>query len=596
MDRKTILAVLLCILFWVVLNAVINKYFPPTPLPPGSTNTVSETQTTTTLTNAPGPAESTNVPAPPAPRLIVNTNVAEQLLVVTNRDGRYTFTSHGGGIRLIELVQYPEAVGRKKVPLTSRLATLNARTVAPVLSILDGEAVQGDGIFELTRTAAGVRAEKTLSNGLTIVKEFQVDTNYLLSATVRFENHSAEPMALPAQEWAIGAATPMNAQDRGTYYIGLMWYNGEKTASILGGSYFSSSGFMCMPRTPPTEYREGQTNVSWAAVYNQYFTLAVMAKEPALQVVARRVDLPRPDVDDLADNPQTVRLPEAYETRLVYPALTLATNQVVQKEFSLYAGPKEYQTLSRIAAKYNNNLDAVMNFGWAGFFAKALLLGMNWLHNALRLSYGWAIIAITVIIKLLFWPLTQASNRSMKQMQALAPEVKALKEKYKDDLQKFFQKQRELYRKHNVSQMGGCLPMLIQIPVFFGLYGMIRTAIELRGASFLWIPDLSKPDTLFVIPGLNLPFNLLPIVYIATALWQSHLTPPSPGMDPTQQKLIRWMPVIFLAILYNFSSGLALYMTVQNLLTIAQTKMMKNVPVVAPAKAPVLTPPQKKKK
>jgi YidC/Oxa1 family membrane protein insertase len=132
----------------------------------------------------------------------------------------------------------------------------------------------------------------------------------------------------------------------------------------------------------------------------------------------------------------------------------------------------------------------------------------------------------------------------------------------------------------------------------------------LRGASFFWATDLSKTDTLFTIPGLSfipflstpegLPLNLLPLLYISSAIWQTHITPMSPGMDPTQQKLMRWMPLMFLAILYNFSSGLALYMTVNNLLTILQTKLMKrNQPLPAaatPAKASILTPASKKKK
>ena len=111
------------------------------------------------------------------------------------------------------------------------------------------------------------------------------------------------------------------------------------------------------------------------------------------------------------------------------------------------------------------------------------------------------IVLITVLLKVFFWPLTAASTRSMKRMQALAPEMKALKEKYKDDMQKFTQKQWELYRKHKVSPMSGCLPMVIQMPVFIGFFTMIRSAIELRGAHFLWVADLSKPDTLFMIPG-----------------------------------------------------------------------------------------------
>jgi YidC/Oxa1 family membrane protein insertase len=188
-------------------------------------------------------------------------------------------------------------------------------------------------------------------------------------------------------------------------------------------------------------------------------------------------------------------------------------------------------------------------------------------------------------------------------MQALGPEITALKEKYKDDPQKFTQKQMELWRKHKVSPVSGCLPMLIQTPVFIGFFTMLRSAIELRGASFLWVKDLSKPDTLFMIPGLTfiplistpagLPFNLLPLLMGGAMLWQSHLTPPSPGMDPTQAKMMRYLPLIFLVFLYNYSAGLALYWTVNNLLTILQTKLTKNLHDPA---TPALTPPPKKKK
>jgi YidC/Oxa1 family membrane protein insertase len=142
--------------------------------------------------------------------------------------------------------------------------------------------------------------------------------------------------------------------------------------------------------------------------------------------------------------------------------------------------------------------------------------------------------------------------------------------------------------------MGGCLPMLFQMPIFIGFFTMIRSAIELRGAPFLWIADLSKPDTLFMIPGINFPFNLLPLLMGATMLWQSHMTPPSPGMDPAQQKMMRYMPLIFLVFLYNYSAGMALYWTTNNLLSVLQTKLTKTNPTPTPA--PVLTSPPKKKK
>jgi YidC/Oxa1 family membrane protein insertase len=403
---------------------------------------------------------------------------------------------------------------------------------------------------------------------------------------------------LSAQEWVIGTATPMGPDDT-SYSMneGAMWFNGTAVQDQSVGR-FSGSGFGCSHGAPRSEYLAGSNNVVWAAVHNQFFALLAMPKESVAQIVARPVSLPPfPNVEQATNAP----LPQGIQTALVYPTATLAAHQAIERQIVFFAGPKEYRLLARIGEQFQNQADQVMQFGkYLGFFAKALLLAMNWVHDVSRLGYGGTIVLITLLLRGIFWPLMAASTRSMKRMQALAPEVKALKEKYKDDPQKFTQKQMELWKKHKVNPMGGCLPMLIQMPVFIGFYTMLRSAIELRGAHFLWAADLSKPDTLFMIPGVNFPFNLLPLLMGGAMLWQSHLTPPSPGMDPTQQKLMRYLPAIFILFLYNYSSGLALYMTVSTLLGVLQTKLTKNLKDPAapptPATNPALTPPQKKKK
>ena len=179
-----------------------------------------------------------------------------------------------------------------------------------------------------------------------------------------------------------------------------------------------------------------------------------------------------------------------------------------------HIGPKEYQRLARLGSEMRNELDLIMDYGgFFGFFAKALLLSMNGLHS-FGLSYAWCIIAITIIIKALFWPLTAISTRSMKRMSELQPQMKAIQEKYKDDPQKMNQKTMEFMRENKINPAAGCLPLVIQIPIFFGLFSMLRSAIELRGESFLWVRDLSQPDTLFPIPGINFPFNLLPLIIV----------------------------------------------------------------------------------
>ena len=568
---------------WVPMQ---SRIWPPKPLPVGWTNTpVAEAsgplaKPAPSFTNAPDPAS--------IPSLVPSNREPERLVTLTNGVARYTFTSHGGGLKSIDLLDYPETTashrGGKAPSGTKRVATLNRHAPFPAMSLAPG-GPWGDGVYRLSSTPTSLKAECALTNGLVITKEFQLLSNYLVGVTTRLENRSDRPIEAAKQEWITGTATPMTATDQAMSW-GVLWYNGASVSDDVGASFFSSRGFACVPRVPPTEYRGGASNVVWVAAHNQFFVLAAMMKQPALATVTRQVELPRPSGDDALMMATNAATPQGYQASIEYPSTVLAPKQSQEHQLFLYAGPKEYQALARIGDQFGNNLDLVMNFGWYGPVSKTLLLGMNLLHHLFKLPYGWAVVMITVIIKLVFWPLTQASTRSMKRMQALQPQVKAIQDKYKDDPVKVQRKMMELWKEHKVSPMSGCLPMLIQIPVFFGFYKMITSAIELRGASFLWAADLSKPDTLFVIPGLSgipffgvpgvgLPFNLLPLIMGGSMLWQSHLTPPSPGMDPAQAKLMRYLPLLFLAGFYNLSAGLTLYWTVNNLLSVAQTKLIR---------------------
>ena len=590
MDKKSIIILAVCFGLFVAMNSLVPKLFPPIPRPAAPTNAVASASAPGQNNVAPqASAPTASISASTTPVFAVAPNVREELAVLKNENARYTFTSHGGGLKLVELVRYPETVSRRRAETQAdRFATLNTRAPAPVLALLGSDGLQEDGVFKLTQSYSTIRAEKTLSNGLTIVKEFQLGTNYLIEASVRIENGTAETITLPTRELVIGTATPMSAEDDGMA-VGISWYNGKALES-MSSSHFSSRGFMCTPRTPPTEYRAGQSNVVWAAVHNQFFTLVAMPAEPSQEVVTRPIHLP-PFPTDAASGAPTRPL-QGFQTALVYPQTTLNPGEKFERRIFLFAGPKEYQTLARIGERFRNNLDQVLGFdqmfpfySLGGFFAKGLLLAMNTLHNALLVGYGWAIIIITVIIKIIFWPLTRASTRSMKRLQALQPQMTAIKEKYKDDPLKAQKKTMEFMKENKVSPLGGCLPMLVQIPVFIAFFTMIRSAIELRGASFLWVADLSMPDTLFYIPGFNFPFNLLPLIMGVTMLWQAQITPVSPGADPMQQKIMKYMPLMFLVFLYNFSAGLTLYWTVQNLLTIAQMKLTKAQPAAVSAVA-----------
>jgi YidC/Oxa1 family membrane protein insertase len=592
MDRKSIIILVLCVVLFFSWGPIMQKLYPTAPVPPGqttaTTNGASLTSNTGISSNGARPTETQeNATAPTgSKRFVVSTNVPEELVVLTNDNARYTFTSRGGGLKEVQLLHYPETVAtrRNKGPSTGQLATLNGEFVPPVFAMIGDTTLQGDGNFKLTPIANGVRAEKALYNGVTLVKEFRLSTNYLVSATLRWENGGKQTFKLPGEDWAIGSATPMGPKDNGLAEL-VMWFDGAKTGGTATLGYFrtNTTTMFVFPRTPLTEYLAGSNNIYWASAQNQFFTLTTIAatNTPAQFISVRAVDLPEPSEEEIAATPGIVRNPRGMETVLHYPEQAIAAGQASELHFNLFAGPKEYETLASLNARFNNDIDLVMNFGFWGAISKALLISMNWLYHHVVASYGWIIIFITIVLKLIFWPLTRASTRSMKRMQALQPELKAMQAKYKDDPTKLSQKQWEFYKKNKVNPLGGCLPMLLQIPVFFGLLTMLRNSIELRGAHFLWMSDLSQPDTIgtLPIPGHPIPINLMPLLMGGTQFWLMSMTPPSPGMDPAQQKMMRYMPLIFVVFLYNYSSGLALYWTVSNLLSVLQTKVTKTYPI-----------------
>ena len=582
MDRKGIAFLAVCLAGMVGLKYVADFIWPtPTGARPEASVAASSNAP---LSKANAPLASTAQMAPvllAGPVTVPTFQAAEESLVLENDLLRLTFTSHGGGARLIELKKYPASVDCRDTTANGVPSALNRFAPLPALTLGVGP-LTGDGLFNLRKSEAGVHAEKTLLNGLVVSQDWALSNGYFFETVVTLENRGTEVVSIPPHDYVVGAATPMDRHDMAEVQ-GAYWFNGEK-AEQISKPWFANATLGCSTiSTPRIEFAGGNSNVVWAAVHNQFFALIAQPDQSPAGVRVVDIPLPAPTPSEVAADGRLNPQPHAYHTSLTYPAQTLQPGDKVVRKHTIYAGPKEYSQLK----SSEKQIDLVMDFtGITGICAKALLLLLNAVHSLIP-SYGASIVVLTIAIKLAFWPLTSASTRSMKRMSTLQPQLNAIREKYKSDPTKMNQKTMEYMKEHRINPMAGCLPLLLTFPVFIGFFFMLRTAIELRGESFLWCCDLSRPDSVYVVPGLGfipllgipgigLPLNIMPVLYLATAWWQSTLTPVSPQMDPAQQKMLKYMPVFFGVLFYNYSAGLTLYWTTQNLMTILQTKITKS--------------------
>ena len=254
-----------------------------------------------------------------------------------------------------------------------------------------------------------------------------------------------------------------------------------------------------------------------------------------------------------------------YRAGVKFALPAIEPGKTARVDVPLYAGPQEQDKLESIAP----GLDLVVDYGALTVIAAPLFWVMEKLHAMIG-NWGWTIIALTVLLKLIFFPLSAASYKSMAKMKQVMPQMTRIKESYKDDRARMNQEMMELYKREKINPLGGCLPVLVQIPVFIALYWVLLGTVEMRGAPWLgWIHDLTAPDTLFgVIPFINLPVGPLPLLMGASMFIQMRLNPTPP--DPIQAKVMTWMPVLFTFMFLAFPAGLVLYWTVNNLLSIAQ--------------------------
>lgn len=251
-----------------------------------------------------------------------------------------------------------------------------------------------------------------------------------------------------------------------------------------------------------------------------------------------------------------------------------------RNRFSFFLGPKDLDILKKV----NPKLEQVVDWGWFGFIAQPLFLLVHWLHDGFVRNWGWSIVVATVLINFALLPLKLSSMKSMKKMQLLQPQIQVINDKYKNvgmrDPRKQQQNQEvmELYNKHGANPMGGCVPMLLQFPLLLAFYKVFTIAIELRGASWLWVGDLSQAETHMI--------KVLPIVFIATQFLMSKMSPPTGG-DPTQQKMMQFMPLVFGFMFYGAASGLMLYWLTGNLVAIGQQWFFNKTATVADVAGPV---------
>jgi YidC/Oxa1 family membrane protein insertase len=538
----------------------------PTPPVPAAEEGVQSAAVTPVEHESAAPAE----PVIKKPVEVGELRQPERRVVLENDCLGLEISSWGGSVVFAELKEFRSTVDPASPSLRLDFSQ------RPALSIEGTAAFTTNVDFSVVGTvgSSGITLRALSPQGVVLERTIAMGSGYTASVSDTFSNSSSEAVVIEARSMTLG---PMRndgnaAIVKDTASLGVDTLENREKASVrhwgdkeIPAMFGAKTGMFSCSRDPAGPILPAVSGtvggpVLWVAAKNQFFVQLLSPAGGALDAGVRAQH------DEAASNKVLVADVSA---SLVLPGSTLLPGASVTSVSTYYVGPKKYDLLKDLPDRQAE----VMQFGWFSWFCKILLWTLNALHRVIP-NYGVAIIILTGLVRAVFWPVTRKSTESMKRMQDIQPEVAKLREKFKNDPQKMNQAVMFLYKQHKVNPMMGCLPMLIQIPVFFALYVVLRSAVELRFARFLWIRDLSATEGL--LAG-SIPFvgelNVLPLLMTATMVWQQHLTP-SAG-DPQQKKLMMLMPVFFLFLFYGMPSALVLYWTVSQTLAIVQLILQK---------------------
>ena len=553
MDRTAWIVITLCVIGLVAWEWWTVKHPPPRP---AAVALATPTATPVAIASATAAPLASPVPNP-TPQAQATPEFAEKTETLRNDDVELRVTNRGGGIR--------DAVLPNHIAQGDQRVVLNSKDLPPIGAIVTEPNSPQFDEFALTRDPDGaIKAERTADN-VTVRKRFffpptkEKKDNFLAEMDVDIVNGGAQPYSNPAYYVALGSAAPIHPRDY-SYYTRLVWCLDGKAKGVDVNWFGGGGGFLGIgSRAPHPFYNADLANADWAAVSDQFFTtLIAPLTAKGNGVWGRRFDI----------SPEQKMFGLVGALRM--PSFQLPPGQTYSAKFEIWAGPKIYHRLARL----DHNEAEIMDFGMFKIVSQFLLNFLNWLHGFIG-SYGWSILALTAVVKIVLWPLQDRANKSMRRMSLLNPKVQELREKYKDDPTRMNQEVMKLYKDYGINPVGGCLPMMIQIPIFFGLFKMLGQAVELRNAHFLWVKDLSQPDTVAMLFGV--PINVIPLCMAASQIWLMAMTPKTG--DPTQRRVMMFTPLIFLFICYNFAAALALYYTTQNIFSIVQFYYNKRQPI-----------------
>lgn len=517
MDKRTIIAFVLAFLIIFLYPQYLKKMYPQKAQAQLQTKTQTLVEANDTLKE----------PSPKVSEITVPNDIPEKEVVVTTDLVSITFSSYEGTIKSIKLLQYKD---KKDNPI--ELARPVAVGYRPFASTLP----QSSLAYEISQEGNNVICVST-ADGVKITKTYTINPeSYGIEMMLSLTNISDKEVVIPSYSINAGTVFPGDETQAVSFVNGISLIDDKPAKFKLGKPGFRTS-------------KPGK--VFWCGISNKYFALILKPKTSGQMAT----------VGGYEQNSI-----QGITGKVTMPEITLPPKSGTEESFTLFAGPKKYEILKGMGMR----MDEIMDFGMFGAISKGLLYILNLFYKFIH-NYGVAIILLTILVRIILYPLTLKSYKSMGEMQKIQPHIQELQKKYKDDPKRMQKEMMALYKEHKVNPFSSCLPMLLQMPVLIALFATLRSAIELRGAPFmLWITDLSEPESIFHLSN-GFGLHVLPILLIALFFIQQKTTA-MPAMNPEQaqqQKMMaNIMPIFMGFIFYSMPSGLNLYFGLSTLLGI----------------------------